>query len=264
MAPAQRYVDTLPEPPHPPLPMKVIVLSYSRSGTLGLYRALNMLGYRCYHTVEMMREGVSHLRLFNEAHRAHLPFPTSTSPSSPSPSPKPYTRADFDRWLHAYDALSDIPCHLFPEIIAAYPSAKFILVKRDPDRWMASVRATVGALMDDMSRFPLRYCRLFDAFLDDFFRFNEQIVAQASRGGNIASVKKLVPPEQLCVVRLEDGLGWEQICPFLELPIPETKYPRGNEPLEFKGVVYGLMAPHIRKAMFTMGAALVGALSVGA
>jgi hypothetical protein len=34
-------------------------------------------------------------------------------------------------------------------------------------------------------------------------------------------------------VRLEDGLGWEQICPFLGHKIPEVRYPRGNDPKEF-------------------------------
>lgn len=35
------------------------------------------------------------------------------------------------------------------------------------------------------------------------------------------------------MVRLEDGLGWEQICPFMGIDIPHTPYPRGNIPGEF-------------------------------
>jgi hypothetical protein len=36
---------------------------------------------------------------------------------------------------------------------------------------------------------------------------------------------------------LEDGFGWEQICPFLEKEVPEVPYPRGNDPREFHKLV---------------------------
>jgi hypothetical protein len=38
-----------------------------------------------------------------------------------------------------------------------------------------------------------------------------------------------VPPEQLLDVRLEDGLGWETICPFLGVEVPNVPYPRIND-----------------------------------
>lgn len=47
-------------------------------------------------------------------------------------------------------------------------------------------------------------------------------------------IRTLVPKDRLLVVRLEDGLGWEQICPFLGHEVPaNTRYPRGNDPKEF-------------------------------
>jgi hypothetical protein len=30
-------------------------------------------------------------------------------------------------------------------------------------------------------------------------------------------------------VKWEDGLGWEQICPFLDIDIPDVPYPRTND-----------------------------------
>jgi hypothetical protein len=62
-------------------------------------------------------------------------------------------------------------------------------------------------------------------------------------------VRKLIPKEQLAVFRLEDGFGWEEICPFLGKPIPETPYPRGNAPKEFHGLVSTIMAPAFKKAI---------------
>jgi hypothetical protein len=51
----------------------------------------------------------------------------------------------------------------------------------------------------------------------------------------------LVPPEKLLVVKLEDGLGWEQICPFLGVDIPREPYPHANDPKEFEKMVHGFM-----------------------
>lgn len=57
-----------------------------------------------------------------------------------------------------------------------------------------------------------------------------------------------MPRDRLLVVNLEDGLGWEQVCPFLEMPIPDEKYPRGNTPEEFRAIVNSIMAPMFQAA----------------
>lgn len=51
---------------------------------------------------------------------------------------------------------------------------------------------------------------------------------------SIAKVKAIVPPVQLKVCRLEDGFGWDEICPYLGVPVPEgTEWPSRNAPEEF-------------------------------
>lgn len=52
----------------------------------------------------------------------------------------------------------------------------------------------------------------------------------------------------MLVVKLEDGLGWEQICPFTGDKIPEVPYPRGNEPKNFELVANGNITQHWRAA----------------
>lgn len=76
------------------------------------------------------------------------------------------------------------------------------------------------------------------------------------------SVKKILPKDRLLAVKLEDGLGWEQICPFLDLPIPDEEYPRGNEPGEFQAIVEGWMKPWIQAAAGKLGAVVVPVLGV--
>lgn len=60
-------------------------------------------------------------------------------------------------------------------------------------------------------------------------------------------------------MRLEDGLGWEEICPFLGVDIPETPYPRGNDPDEFKKIAQGFLEPGVKKAF---GIVAVSALAI--
>ena len=62
-----------------------------------------------------------------------------------------------------------------------------------------------------------------------------------------AKAKDLVPGNQLLVAKLEDGFGWEQICPFLGQAIPDTPYPRGNAPAEFEALGKKILAPGIWK-----------------
>lgn len=76
--------------------------------------------------------------------------------------------------------------------------------------------------------------------------------------------KRLVPKDRLLVTRLEDGFGWEQICPFLDQPVPDTRYPRGNAPEEFKKMLDEALKPGMRKVMILFSVILIPVISVGA
>jgi hypothetical protein len=79
-----------------------------------------------------------------------------------------------------------------------------------------------------------------------------------------ATALSLVPPEELCVVKLEDGLGWEQICPFLGHKIPAEPYPRGNDPNEFGKLVEGFMMRNWVKAFTAYAAVLLPVIGLWA
>ncbi|KAI0099175.1 hypothetical protein GGR51DRAFT_535763 [Nemania sp. FL0031] len=49
-----------------------------------------------------------------------------------------------------------------------------------------------------------------------------------------ARTKELVPADRLLVIRLEDGRGWEQICPFAKVDISTIPYPRMNDAKQLK------------------------------
>ncbi|MBE3044286.1 hypothetical protein IMZ48_17300 [Candidatus Bathyarchaeota archaeon] len=72
-----------------------------------------------------------------------------------------------------------------------------------------------------------------------------------------------MPPEQLLEVKLEDGLGWDEICPFLGDRVPGVPYPRANDPAEFKKLMMAVLAVHWRRTIAGYAAVLAPAVAVG-
>ncbi|KAI0472834.1 P-loop containing nucleoside triphosphate hydrolase protein [Xylariaceae sp. FL0804] len=234
-----RAVDKLPEPTVV-REKKVIVLSFGRNGTMGLFHALEMLGYHGYHMASVMEHGAPHLNVLSDGIEAKF-----------HGRGQPYGRAEFDRWLAPYDALLDMTSFFAPELVAAYPDARFVLTHRDPAAWVRSVNGTllrmvrlvrappfavVARLLSSGSSFAAALARFISlaprTLWGDAEPGTDEAAVRTYREQN-ALVQKLVPADRLLVVKLEDGLGWEQICPFLGHEIPADPYPRGNDPREF-------------------------------
>ncbi len=80
---------------------------------------------------------------------------------------------------------------------------------------------------------------------------------------SIAEVKRLVPPEQLKVCKLEDGFGWEEICPYLGVPIPDMEWPSLNKPEEFHEIIKPKVQAAFRNGLICATSVLVPMLGVG-
>jgi hypothetical protein len=66
-----------------------------RSGTLGLYRAMQILGFKPYHLYECVAvHGVPHMQVFHEAIVAQYNRIAGV---------KKFTQSDFENWLGDYD-----------------------------------------------------------------------------------------------------------------------------------------------------------------
>lgn len=74
--------------------------------------------------------------------------------------------------------------------------------------------------------------------------------------------KRAIPADRLCVIKLEDGLGWEQICPFLDMPIPKEEYPRSNETEKFAELIQLRTKPAIQRTVLRLAAIMVPTLGV--
>lgn len=73
----------------------LIYIGTSRSGTLSMYAAMNILGFKTYHFAEaVIVKGFPHLKIFNQALTAQYNRMSGV---------KRYTKADFDKWMAEYD-----------------------------------------------------------------------------------------------------------------------------------------------------------------
>ncbi|KAJ5780140.1 hypothetical protein N7457_005300 [Penicillium paradoxum] len=268
-----RKVDQIPLPAEA-RQMKVIVASPSRSGTLGLYQAMRILGYNTYHIYECCAiHGLPHMKIFNEA---------VTASYNRLSGIRRYTPADFERWLGDYDCLVEVPSYIGVDFIEAYtkdPNVKFILTERKPEKWAASMNNTTATLVTMATTFPFNIIKYFDSTLYEFLDLNVLIYRAIAGGtyprapGNIEelcrfyrnyikAVKEIIPADRLCLIQLEDGLDWEKICPFLGVPVPEQPYPGRNEPEKFKVMVEGFIQPKINAAIMRFSAVAISTVGV--
>ena len=192
--------------------LKVVGSGLGRTGTKSMQTALNMLGVGpCHHMVEVF------------AHPESIPLWIEAGAGRP----------DWDAIFAGYGAMVDYPgSRYWRELAAHYPDAKVLHTVRDPDKWFDSTQATIfapGSPVDSregpMAAFFASFAgeiipHLHDrAYMTDHFRRHTEAVIAA------------IPPERLLVY--EAGQGWEPLCAFLGVPIPEAPYPSENSRAEF-------------------------------
>ena len=208
--------------------IKVIGAGYGRNGTLSLKNALETLGFdRCYHMLELNQEKDEDLAWMALARGEQV---------------------DFDKLFEGYQASVDWPsCNFWREQLAWYPEAKVILSERDPERWYDSIMNTIypssvavknfdDPMMQRRSKmvFEVIWDGLFDGRMDD-----KQHVIDVYLAHNQA-VKDEVPADRLLV--FESSQGWEPLCEFLKVPVPDEAYPRVNTTEDFKTMMQARMA----------------------
>ncbi|KAJ5097603.1 hypothetical protein N7456_008324, partial [Penicillium angulare] len=271
-----REVDQMPMPSGAQRKVKVIVASPSRSGTLGLYMAMQILGYNTYHIYECVAvNGLTHIKVFKEAVIAQCNQLSGI---------RRFDRKDCEKWLANYDCLVEIPSYMGMDFIEAYandPDVKFILTERSPEKWAKSVNNTAGQVANMGFRFPFNILKYFESTLYHFLDLNVVVYNSVAGGTKIGDednekmlckyyedyikrAKATIPADRLCLINLEkDNLDWEAICPFLEVPVPKEKYPGRNEPEKFQALVEGFLGPKVKSAVVRFGItalATVGAL----
>ena len=195
--------------------LKVIGAGYGRTGTLSLKTALEALGFGpCYHMEDVMKRP-SRTRTWQKIVHGATP--------------------NWDAVFDGYQATVDWPgCNYYKELMTAYPDAKVILSVRDPERWYDSAYNTIYGLtkIKNAHRVPLvgQHIDFINGLVwDGVFngRFEERGYVIQVFNENIENVKATVPPERLLVFNVKEG--WEPLCNFLDVPVPERPFPHVND-----------------------------------
>jgi hypothetical protein len=201
------------------MPLKVIGAGLGRTATFSMKFALEHLGLGpCYHMAEVLAGARRNIPLWIDVING---------------------RPDWDAIFEGYVSTTDYPaCTYWRELSEHYPEAKVVLTVRDADSWFESVNQTIfseqmqGSLAGTPAEAMMQGAvfapfgdpkRITDrAFMTDWFERRNQSVIDA------------LPPERLLVYSPKQG--WEPLCEFLGVPVPDGPFPRVNSRDELEAV----------------------------
>lgn len=199
--------------------LSLIGAGFGRTGTNSLKLALEQLGLApCHHMLEVIA---------NPQTAAYWQQALDGE------------KVDWDEALKGYKAQVDWPGAFFwRELWEWSPDAKILLSVRDEDAWFKSITNTIFAIDADPDsiedpvarQFARMTGELLDRAMGSPKRDKETVLAAYRR--NIEEVKAEVPADRLLVFDVKEG--WEPLCAFLDLPVPETPFPRVNSTDEFQ------------------------------
>ncbi|KAJ7686707.1 hypothetical protein B0H17DRAFT_1204130 [Mycena rosella] len=219
------------------VPMQVLALGFSRTGTASLKIALETLGYvRTNHGFAVAHASPAEIDMWIEAIRAKF-YGEGT----------PYGRVEWDRLLWDCQAVTDAPHVLFAEdLIAAYPEAKVVLTNRSPDSWWKSYEATVAEELKPTLQVRLNswlypeygkkqyLLRLVYAVLFGTDSITED-VAKARFIAHYDEVRRLTPKERLLEFQVKEG--WAPLAAFLGKEVPAMVFPKVNATKQFQETI---------------------------
>ncbi|HEX3432659.1 MAG TPA: sulfotransferase [Solirubrobacteraceae bacterium] len=215
--------------------MKLIGAGLPRTGTLTQKLAFEQLGLGpCYHWVNVIAD-LDQVEVWNRALDGEPVW---------------------DEVFAGHQSTSDWPGgYFYRELADFYPEAKVLLSVRDPESWERSFRETIWTMSYGRSLMPLlaharaevdprfkRYLELVDRMFwgpqGTFADGNaepSQLIEQMQR--HHEQVKATIPADRLLV--WEVGEGYEPLCEFLDVPVPDEPLPHANDRGQFIERVIG-------------------------
>ncbi len=203
--------------------MNVIGTGVGRTGTYSLKLALNQLGLGpCHHMEEVLHNMP-----------AQVPLWSAVLDGSP----------DWRQIYSGYESTVDWPTACFyRELLEAYPDARFVLTHRSPESWADSFGSTIYRLVAARDEAPPEMKAWLDMAAGVIARtgfpdgLDREGLMQAFTAHNEA-VKRTIPADRLLVFQVKEG--WEPLCAFLGVSVPDTPFPRSNDRAEFWDRVTG-------------------------
>lgn len=212
--------------------LKVLGVGAPRTGTSSLKVALQMLGFGgCAHMQELFGNPVKTAQWVEF-------FETG--------------KVDFDDLFDGYQSSTDFPgCLLYAELTERYPDLKFILTLRDPEEWYESILRTIYAAVphtpEDKEVMRLKgeahpkfksigaALSLVEVYLFQRHYAGEFLDKEATIARYLAFQNELrtrVPAQNMLEFKIGDG--WEPLCQFLGVPVPDEPFPFKNKRKDFQ------------------------------
>ena len=210
--------------------LKIVGAGWGRTGTTSTLGALNELGFGpCYTFYTLMSEKPEHFARWQAAYAGE-----------PMDWPDLFT---------GYNSVVDWPaCDFYPELLKEWPEAKVILNVRDPEGWYTSMVNTIWEVYENMRQagqtpennplYRLGRTMIWQRAFHD--RFEDKSYAIDLFEQHNAQVKASLPAEKLLVFDVKQG--WEPLCRFLDVPVPDKPFPRLNDTEFFRARVNENMA----------------------
>lgn len=223
--------------------MKVIGAGLPRTATTTQAMAFEMLGFGpCYHMRDLLMDMERGLELWEAVDRGE---------------------PDWDEIFGDAQSTCDWPAaRYYKQLIDYYPDSKVVLSVRSPESWVRSMRETVWSIYfgDSVMHHMCEARALVDPqwrrFMDVMTKMTWTEVAGALEPPRATfddvsfaammnrwneQVKRDVPTDRLLVWAPQDG--WEPLCEFLEVPVPEESLPYANDTAAFReGITGGAIA----------------------
>jgi hypothetical protein len=187
---------------------KIFAVGLSRTGTYSLNEALRLLGHRSVHFPD---DAATQAEITNFLARRPAELRLSL--------------------LASVDALTDTPVSAtYQALDRAYPGSRFILTVREKESWLeACSRYWHGPLLQYLDGPTGAYIRRINAAVYgaehyDRIRFSSVYDAHITGVLDYFSAR----PDDLLVMRICDGDGWEPLCRFLATAPPRSAFPQLN------------------------------------
>lgn len=198
--------------------MKVIGSGFGRTGTLSLKMALEQLGFGpCYHMEEVLKRP-KHIQVWHDV-----------SYSKP---------VNWQSLFQGFQSTVDFPASVcYQKLMAAFPEAKVIHTVRDPERWHNSTSETIYQASSIFPRWLQKVVKpigrviemqerlIWQNLLEGSFENRERAIEIFQQ--HTEEVKRLVPADRLLIFSVKEG--WEPLCRFLDVPVPDTPFPHVND-----------------------------------
>jgi len=206
--------------------LQVIGSGFGRTGPKSLKAALERLGYGpCHHMHEVVE---------NPGQVQHWQRLAAGG------------QVEWAEVFADYNSQVDWPgAHVWRELAEAFPRAKIVHTVRPEEKWWASFNKTIGKLMARYKEIPL------PPHIRDMLSAWNDLAGKSTFGGVLddkeaglaayrrrtEDVRAALPSDRLLVFDVAEG--WEPLCSFLGVEVPDEPFPHHNLRADFWEVLGG-------------------------